>query len=99
MAYSDIYSAAVNADHSLRKQTAVACHKAAVDILNESSSVELHAERVHWANKVLRDPVGWAAIAIWKVLENSTIAADPAAATDNDVQFTVNGLVNTLWRG
>jgi len=99
MAYSDIYAAATDADHVLRKQIAVAMHKAAVDVLNESPSTELHNERICWANKTIRDPAGWAALAMWKVLENSTIAANPAAATDSDVQFVVNGLINTLWRG
>ncbi len=98
MAYTDIYAAATDAAHVLRKQTAVALHKAAIDVLNESPSTELHKEREFWAVKVARDPVNWAALAIWKVLENATIQANPSGATDSDVQFVVNGLVNQLWR-
>jgi len=33
---------------------------------------------------------------IWSVLENATIQAAPTEATDNDVQFVVNSLVNTM---
>ena len=99
MAYIDIYAAATVADHVLRKQTAVALHKAAVDIINESPSTEEHSQRMSWARKVITDPEGWAAKAIWKVLENATIQAAPAAATDNDVQFVVNSIVNFLSKG
>lgn len=98
MAYVDIYAAATDAAHVLRKQVAVAMHKAAVDVTNEGPETLLHNERAFWATKVLRDPVGWAAVAVWKVLENSVIAENPAGATDSDVQFVVNGLVNELWR-
>ncbi|MFZ5829119.1 MAG: hypothetical protein ACOY3P_03490 [Planctomycetota bacterium] len=96
MAYIDIYAAATVADHVLRQQTAVALHKAAVDILNESAATEDHAQRMAWARRVLADPVGWSERAIWKVLENATIQSAPAEATDNDVQFVVNSLVNAL---
>lgn len=99
MAYIDIYAAATDVTHSLRKQVAVALHKAAVDILNESAATEDHAQRMAWARRALADPVGWAERSIWKVLENATIQAEPAAATDNDVQFVVNSIVSSLMRG
>jgi hypothetical protein len=98
MAYTDIYSAATDAAHVLRKQVAVALHKAAVEILNESTATELHKEREFWASKVLRDPIGWAGIAIWRVLENPTVAANPTTAGDGLVQSVVGNAVNTLWR-
>ena len=99
MAYIDIYAAATVADHVLRKQTAVALHKAAVDIINESPSTEDHSQRMSWARKVIADPEGWAAKAIWKVLENATIQAAPTEAIDGDVQFVVNSIVNSLSKG
>lgn len=99
MAYIDVYEAATDAAHILRKQVAVALHEAAIDVLNESPEEALHAERICWANKVLRDPIGWAAIAIWKVLQNPTIAAAPTTSPDGDVRYVINGLVNVLWRG
>ena len=99
MAYTDIYAAATVADHVLRKQTAVALHKAAVDIINESPATEEHSQRMAWARRVIADPEGWAAKAIWKVLENVTIQAAPTEATDSDVQFVVNSIVNSLSKG
>lgn len=99
MAYTDIYTAATDETHVLRKQVAVALHKAAVDVMNEDDQTADHSQRVAWARRALADPVGWAEKAIWKVLENATIQAAPAEATDNDVQFVVNSAIGSLMRG
>lgn len=99
MAYTDIYAAATDSDHVLRKQVTVACQKAATDILNEAPATENHAQRMQWARKVLRASGGTVAEAermIWEVLTNASIQANPTGATDNDVQFVVNGLVDTF---
>lgn len=99
MAYTDIYAAATDDTHVLRKQTAVAMHKAAVDVVNESPGTANHSNRLTWARKVLDSPEGPVTEAgawIWKVLENATIQADPLNAADNDVQFVVNGMVDTM---
>lgn len=99
MAYSDIYNAATVADHSLRKQIAVAIHRAAVDVSNEAENTANHANRLHWSHQVLANNEGPQQMAgrwIWKVLENSTIQASPETATDSDVQFVVNSIVNTM---
>ena len=80
MAFTDIYSAAG-------------------DVINEAESVENHANRLAWARKVTQgasSPVTEAERWIWSVLENATIQAAPTEATDNDVQFVVNSLVNTM---
>jgi len=99
MAYSDIYTAATAADHVLRQQVSVAMHKAAVDIINEDPATENHANRLGWARKCTENadgPTSMAARWIWKILENATIQASPETATDNDVQFVVNSIVNTM---
>jgi len=99
MGYTDIYAAATDEDSTLRKQVAVAIHRAAVDVVNESASTENHSDRLSWARKVLRSasgPTTESGAWTWKVLENATIQANPAAATDNDVQFVINGLVDTM---
>lgn len=96
MAYTDIYTAATT-DSTLLKQTAVAIKKAAYDISNESEGTTNHAQRMQWMRNVtLTDdaPVKWAKKMIWRVLDNATIQANPSAATDNDVQFVVNSLVD-----
>jgi hypothetical protein len=99
MAYVDIYTAATSADSTLRKQITVAFLKAAVDILNEADDYANHGNRVTWGRRVtessanlLADTDRW----IWKVLENTTIQAAPTTATDNDVQFAVNSILDIV---
>lgn len=82
MAYVDIYAAATTEDHVLRKQTAVAMHQQALVVLAEDPETAEHAQRVAFAQRVLKDPEAAAAIAIWRVLTNGTIAAAPTEAGD-----------------
>lgn len=99
MAYADIYTAATDPAATLRQKVAVALHKAAVDVINEATNTANHANRKAWAIKVTESngsPTAMAERWIWKVLENPTIAANPAGASDNDVQFVVNSIVNTM---
>jgi hypothetical protein len=99
MAYSAIYTAATDAASPLRKQVAVAIHKAAVDVMNESAATALHQQRYYWARRAVSSadaPLAMASRWIWSVLENATIQAAPATATDSDVQFVVNSLVNVM---
>ena len=96
MAYVDIHAGATVPDHVLRKQTAVALHKAAVDVMNEDPATAEHSQRMAWARRVLDDPEGWAAKVIWKVMENAAIQAAPTTSSDGDVQFVVNSMVNLI---
>jgi hypothetical protein len=98
MAYIDIYTAATDVDSLLRKQTAVALAKTATDIANEATNTADHGQRLAWARRVLADPVGWSAKAIWKVLENPTIQAAPASASDGDVLFVVISAIPYLMK-
>ncbi len=82
MAYIDIYAAATDADHILRKQAAVAMHHQALVVLAEASSVTDHQQRVALAQRVLKNPVVAAEMAIWRVLTNPTIAGAPTTAGD-----------------
>lgn len=97
MAYTDIYDAAVVVNSPLRKRLAVALHKAATDISVEDPQTLNHSQRVAWARKVFADPVGWADKTIWTILQNSTIAATPDTAPDNDVQFAVNSNITAFF--
>jgi hypothetical protein len=103
MSYIDIYAAATATDSALRKQIAVACSKAALDIFNEASDTANHANRLGWARRVqltgIGGPAAMADTMIWKVLENATIQANPAAATDSDIQFVVNSILETFANG
>ena len=94
MAYIDIYNAATAADSSLRKQIVVAMQKASVDIQNEDGLADGYAARKRWSDRINNTGLdAMAEIVIWKVLENAAIQANPSAATDSDVQFVVNSLV------
>jgi hypothetical protein len=99
MSYAAIYTAATDAEGPLRKQVAVAIHKAAVDVRGEDPQTANHTQRRAWSRLVLESPGGPARMAetmIWAVLENATIQAAPTTATDSDVQFVVNSLINTF---
>lgn len=103
-AYTTIYGAATDAAGNLVKQVAVAINQAATNVLNEDpGSVPNHGQRLEWAQRIKNvegglGPVDAAKRWIWSVLENTTIAADPVSALDTDVQFVVNGLVDTMAR-
>jgi hypothetical protein len=99
MSYISIYDAATDEASTLRKQVAVALHKAAVDVSNEAEGTTNHSARLTWARKVLASgdaPVIEAGAWIWKVMANPTILADPANATDINVTNAVNGIINTM---
>ena len=96
MAYIDIYSAATDAAHVLRKQVAVALHQQALVVLAENPATAGHAQRVAMAQRVLKDPMTWAGMAIWRVLANETIAGNPTGAGDGLVLTVVANSWNTL---
>ena len=89
MAYVDIYAAATTPDHILRKQVAVALHQQALSVLAEDAGTVNHNQRVSLAQRVLRDPVAWSGIAIWRVMNNATVAGAPTTAGDGLVQTVV----------
>src|SRR5512139_1017125 len=84
---------------TLRARTSVACVKAAQDILNEDPGTANHAQRVLWANQALSDATAMAEKMLWGVVGNSTIQTSGDAATDNDLQFVVNGLIPVYMGG
>lgn len=99
MAYIDIYDAATNDTHVLRKQVFAALHKAATDVVNEDPEADNHGRRARWSKRILGSSdtlLAEAANAMAAVLQNSSIQGNPTGSTDNDVQFAVNGIVNTL---
>ncbi len=95
MAYADIYIAATNAIWQGRCQ--VAMWKAAHDILAEDPGTPDHQRRKAWAVNVLRDQVVITPKQLaMQVLRNTTIAENPGAATDADIQFQVNSILADL---
>ena len=95
MAYADIYNAAVDANFQGRCQ--VAAWKAAQDILAEDPQTPDHERRHSWAVNVLRDATAITPKQLaMQVLRNATIAANPGASSDGDLQFQVNSIVGDL---
>ena len=95
MAYADIYNAATDANWQGRCQ--VAMWKAAHDILAEDPETPDHERRHDWAVSALRDQLTITPKQIaMQVLRNATIAANPGAATDSDIQFQVNSILGDL---
>jgi hypothetical protein len=97
-AYTDRVDAATNTGGNLYRQVIFAAWKAASDITNEDAGAASHAQRLKWATRLRFGGVdaakAFAARVMPQVLENATIQASPEAASDSDVQFVVNSLVN-----
>jgi len=95
MAYADIYNAANDANFQGRCW--VAAWKAAQDILVEAANTPDHARRVAWATQILRDQASITGRQLAMiVLQNVTIAANPGAAADADLQFQINSAMDQL---
>lgn len=95
MAYADIYNAAN--DSMFQGRCQVAMWMAAQDIVSEASNTANHAARIDWANRVLQDNANITPRQLsMQVLRNLTIAANPGASTDGDIQFQVNSVLANL---
>lgn len=94
MALLELAKAFIGKDKDFTLKVAGACLMAAKDIADENPVIENHAGRLAWAIEVKKNPVGKATEMLIGVLKNATIAADVANATDNDIQFVVNSLIN-----
>jgi hypothetical protein len=78
----------------LRTRTQVAISNAAYNVLNEDPGTANHANRITWANNVLASPERMMNLEMAILVQNSTIQAAGDNASDNDIQFVVNGLVD-----
>lgn len=94
MAYIDVWN--LRCSTNLKSRVAVAIAKASQDVLNEAGTTANHAARIIWAQASLADALSAAERMMWGVVGNATIAAAGDACTDNDVQFVVNGLIDTF---
>lgn len=101
MAYVDLYNVlcADVGDSVLWRQAFVAVLKAAADIRNEDAETANHANRLAWGESVEQDPAAMVRQMRYRILENATIAAAPTAATDSDVQYVINSLVDSFATG
>lgn len=99
MGYAEEYELFVDSTNVLHKKVARALDKAARDVINEDAQTEHHAERYVWACTVRANVDSLVAAShkwILAVMDNPTVAAAGNEATDSDVQYVVNGLVNTM---
>lgn len=95
MAYADIFKA-VN-DPLFQGRCMVAMWKAAQDVSNESKDVDGHQARKDWSMRVLQNNANITPEQLsMQVLRNATIAAGPAAASDDDIQYQVNTILPSL---
>jgi hypothetical protein len=83
----------------LRQRVQVAIESAAYDVINEDPATANHANRIIWANTALNNPERLTAIEMSLVVQNPAIAAAGDNATDGDIQFVVNGLVDPIANG
>jgi hypothetical protein len=96
--YLDIYNLR-RMSSNLRNRVTVAVVKAAQDVLNEDAGTPNHAGRLRWAQTALQDAEGMAERLLWGVVGNAAIQANGEASADGDLQFVVNGLIDTFAMG
>lgn len=95
MSYTTIAAAAT--DVSFQGRCQVATWIAAGDIISESAGTTNHVRRLDWAHLVMEDRTNITGKQLaMQVLRNSTIAAGPSSATDGDIQFQVNSVLDNL---
>lgn len=99
MALQDLVDAYLNKNDVFTRQVAGACLSAARDIENEDAETTNHTNRMVWVGQVLDNPLVKAKELLRDVTANVTVAAALPTAVDGDVQFVVNGLINTYATG
>lgn len=97
MGLQSVYEAANDA--TFQGRCLAAAWKAANDIIAESDQTPNHAARVEWALKILRDRQSITPrVLAMQVLRNATVAANPAASVDGDIEFVVISYLDDLIR-
>lgn len=95
MALIDIFNAAT--DETFQSRCLAATWKAAQDIMAEAANTVNHQARIDWASRMLKDEANITPRQLaMQVLRNATIAANPAGASDGDLQFQVNSVIDSL---
>lgn len=78
----------------LRQKFRAARIKAAWLVINESPSTENHIQRKAWADKIIDNYEADLDIEYRWLCSNSTIQANPDAATDSDIEYVVDSFIN-----
>jgi hypothetical protein len=91
----DIYTAAH--DTQFQNRCRVATWIAAQNIAAESPSTPNHDSRKDWSIRALQDNITIKPHQLaMQVLRNPVIAANPAGAADDDIQFQVNSVIDAI---
>jgi hypothetical protein len=98
MALIDVYFAYKGAGRLLER-VAGACLEAAGDIRVEDPGTTNHTNRIIWMGEVHSNALQKARDMIPRILDNAVIGANPEGASDNDIQFVVNNLINEFATG
>lgn len=98
MAYLDLW--AIRGSGALKARFTVAVEKAAYDVINEPGTVTNHAQRLAWAKRVITsataaEDYGQRFMRL-AVIGNATLQSAGEAATDNDIQFVTNSLIDSF---
>lgn len=77
-------------------RVAIAILRAATDIKTEPPSTSNHTERLQWANSIISyaEADRQAGMFLPNVIANATISASGTGATDQDILFVVNSLID-----
>lgn len=97
--FADQYTLGITAGFVQRVEIALVT--AAVNVMAEPENTLNHSFRRNYAVQILNDPAVQAAKIAVGVVTNATIAASAPtgnAATDSDIQFTVNSLFSAYAR-
>lgn len=95
MSYLTIFEAANNVEFQSRCR--VATWRAAQDIAAEDDATPNHATRMDWASRVLTDKSNITDKQLaMQVLRNVGIAESPNAAPDEDIQFQINSVIDSI---
>jgi hypothetical protein len=85
-------------DNTFRNRLQMALWIAAADILIEDGGTANHVDRVNWANIALQGEATAEELRVTSIRAsaNAAIGALGLDATDGDIQYVVNGLINEL---
>lgn len=92
-------SQACRGEGTLLRRVEGTCLTTAAYIRIEDPATTNHENRLVWAAKVKANRKAMAREMLAKTLENPTLAANPEGATDGDVQYVVNSLIDTFATG
>ena len=95
MTYQAVFEA--SRDTTFQGRCLVALWIAAESIVNEDPQTPNHQARMDWARTAQQGKLAITPSNLAQaVLRNTTIATDPVAASDGDIQFQVNSILDWL---